>query len=357
MARTLRIGAHEIGDQTSCYVIAEVGHNHQGKVKTCMDLFKAAKEAGVHAVKLQKRDNRALYTKAAYDRPYDNEISYGPTYGAHREALEFGETEYRELQHFCRELEVDFFATAFDFQSADFLQKLDVPAYKIASGDLRNTPLLRHVAKIGKPMLISTGGGNSDDVKRAHDTVMEYNQQLSLLQCTAGYPCEYDMLDLRVISTYREMFPNTVIGYSGHDNGIAMAIVAYVLGSRVVEKHFTMNRAWKGTDHAFSLEPVGMRKMVRDLERTRVALGDGRKKIYPSEASPLMKMSKKIVAARALVGGHVLTLDDLALKSPGDGLPPYELDSVIGQTLAQPVNEDDEITFQILKRTPELARL
>jgi N-acetylneuraminate synthase/sialic acid synthase len=356
VARTLRIGAHEISDAASCYVIAEVGHNHQGSLKTCMDLFKAARDCGAHAVKLQKRHNRTLYTRAAYDRPYDNENSYGPTYGAHREALEFGETEYRELQQYSRELGVDFFATAFDFHSADFLEKLDMPAYKIASGDLRNTPLLRHVARFGKPMIVSTGGGTLDDVRRAHDTVREINPQIALLQCTAGYPCEYELLDLRVIETYRGLFPETPIGYSGHDNGIAMAIVAYVLGSRIVEKHFTLNRAWKGTDHAFSLEPVGLRKMVRDLERTRVALGDGQKKVYPSEAGPIVKMGKKIVAARPLAAGHVLDAGDLALKSPGDGLPPYELDSVIGQTLALPVNEDDEITFQILKPTPELAR-
>jgi N-acetylneuraminate synthase/sialic acid synthase len=352
----LRIGSHEISDDSSCYVIAEVGHNHQGNLKTCMELFKTARECGAQAVKLQKRDNRSLYTRAMYDKPYDNENSYGATYGTHREALEFGESEYRELQQYCRELQVDFFATAFDFKSADFLANLDMPAYKIASGDLRNTPLLRHVARLGKPMIVSTGGGSLDDVRRAHETVMEHNQQLCLLQCTAGYPCEYEMLDLRVIGTYRDMFPETVVGFSGHDNGIAMAVAAYVLGSRVLEKHFTLNRAWKGTDHAFSLEPVGLRKMVRDLERTKVALGDGQKKIYPTETSPITKMSKKIVAARALAAGHVLAFDDLALKSPGDGLPPYELDNVIGQTLAQPVNEDDEITFQILKRTPELAR-
>lgn len=356
MTRTLRIGPHEINDQSSCYVIAEVGHNHQGSVKTCMDLFKTAKEAGAHAVKLQKRNNRKLYTKAMFDKPYDNENSYGATYGAHREALEFGEAEYRDLQQFCRDINVDFFATAFDFDSADFLHALDVPAFKIASGDLRNTPLLRHVARFGKPMILSTGGGTIDDVRRAYDTVIEHNKQVSLLQCTAGYPCEYHLLDLNVIRTYREMFPECVIGYSGHDNGIAMAIVAYVLGARILEKHFTLNRAWKGTDHAFSLEPVGLRKMVRDLERTRVALGDGQKKVYPSEASPIMKMGKKVVAAQPLVAGHVLTREDLALKSPGDGLPPYELDNVIGQTLVQPVNEDDEITFQMLKPTPELAR-
>ena len=356
MARTLTIGPHEINDDGSCYVIAEVGHNHQGSVKTCMELFAAAKQCGVHAVKLQKRHNRSLYTRAAYDKPYENENSYGSTYGAHREALEFEEAQYRDLQQYCKELKVDFFATAFDHRSADFLEKIDVPAYKIASGDLRNTPLLKHVASFGKPMIVSTGGGTIDDVRRAHETVRAINPQLGLLQCTAGYPCEYELLDLRVIVTYREMFPDTVVGFSGHDNGIAMAVAAYVLGSRIVEKHFTLNRAWKGTDHAFSLEPVGMRKMVRDLERTRTALGDGQKKVHPSEASPILKMGKKIVAARSMPAGHVLSADDLALKSPGDGLPPYELENVIGQTLVLPVNEDDEITFQILKPMPELAR-
>ncbi len=356
MARNLTIGQHQIGDDTRCYVIAEVGHNHQGSVKTCMDLFHAAKEAGVSAVKLQKRNNRTLYTKAAYDRPYDNENSYGPTYGAHREALEFGPAEYKDLQQYCSEIGVDFFSTAFDFESADFLQSIDVPAYKIASGDLKNTPLLKHVASFGKPMIVSTGGGSLDDVRRAHDAVMPINSQLSILQCTAGYPANWDELNLAVIGTYREMFSDATIGFSSHDNGISMAVAAYVLGARIIEKHFTLNRAWKGTDHAFSLEPVGMRKMVRDLERTWQAMGDGQKGIYPSEVVPITKMGKKLVAARALPTGHVLLREDICLKSPGDGLPPYELDTVIGQTLLQPVNEDDEFSFQIMTKTPEFAR-
>ena len=356
MARTLRIGSHLIGDATPCYVIAEIGHNHQGSVEKARELFREAKLAGAHAVKLQKRDNRGLYTRAAYEKPYDNENSFGATYGEHREFLEFGRKEYDVLAAYARELGVDFFATAFDLASADFLAQCDVPAYKIASGDLKSTPLLKHVASFGKPMIVSTGGGTIDDVRRAYETVRAANPHLALLQCTAGYPCEYELLDLRVIVSYRDMFPETVVGFSGHDNGIAMAVAAYVLGSRIVEKHFTLNRAWKGTDHAFSLEPIGMRKMVRDLERTRIALGDGQKKVYPSEASPILKMGKKIVAGRSMPAGHVLTAGDVALKSPGDGLPPYELDNVVGQTLVLPVNEDDEITFQILKPTPELAR-
>jgi sialic acid synthase len=355
VGRKLKIGGREIGDHTGCYVIAEVGHNHGGSLKTCMELFKAAKECGVHAVKLQKRSNRTLFTKAMYDKPYESENSYGPTYGAHREALEFGPVEYKELQQYCKELDLGFFATAFDFESADFLESIDMPAYKIASGDLKNTPLLKHVARFGKPMIVSTGGSSIEDVKRACGAVLPTNPQLCILQCTAEYPVEWAELDLKVISTYRDLFPEVLVGFSSHDNGIAMAVAAYVLGARVVEKHFTKNRAWKGTDHAFSLEPAGMRKMVRDLERASLAMGDGTKKVYPSEVSPITKMGKKLVAARPLPAGTVLKRSDIALKSPGDGLPPYELDTVIGMTLTQALNEDDDIAYQILTM-PELTR-
>jgi sialic acid synthase len=275
VAGSITIGKHTINDDSHCYVIAEIGHNHQGSVKKARELFKEAKLAGAHAVKLQKRHNRSLYTKAAYNKPYDNENSFGATYGEHREFLEFGQKEYKELQAYAKELDIDFFATAFDMASADFLEALDVPAYKIASGDLKSEPLLRHVAEFGKPIVISTGGALIEDVQRAYDTLMPINPQLCILQCTAGYPASFDELDLRVVAQYRQRFPKAVIGYSGHDNGIAMPVAAYVLGARVVEKHFTLNRAMKGTDHAFSLEPVGLRKMVRDLERTAAALGDG----------------------------------------------------------------------------------
>ena len=140
--------------------------------------------------------------------------------------------------------------------------------------------------------------------------------------------------------------PEAVVGFSSHDNGIAMSVAAYVLGARIVEKHFTLNRALKGTDHGFSLEPQGLSKMVRDLHRTRLALGDGDKKMYPSEVSPVTKMSKKLVAARDLTSGHVLTREDVAFKSPGDGLPAYELDRVVGRTLRHPVAEDTTLTLE-----------
>jgi sialic acid synthase len=323
-ARRLTIDGFEISDASRCYVIAEIGHNHMGSVETCKELFQAARYCGVNAVKLQKRDNRSLYTHAFYNRPYESEESYGPTYGSHREALEFGRDEYLELQAFARELGLAFFATAFDFASADLLAELDMPAFKMASGDLTNTPLLRYVADIGKPMIISTGGAVLDDVRRGYESVAEVNSDVAILQCTAGYPADWKELDLKVIETYREC-------------------------ARIVEKHFTLNRAWKGTDHKFSLEPQGMRKLVRDLDRAFVALGDGTKTMYASEADPIRKMGKMIVVARDLPAGHVVARDDLALKSPADGLPPYELDRVVGRTLRHPVSEDMPLRFEDLE--------
>ncbi len=346
--RKLVIDDKTIDDTTDCYVIAEIGHNHQGKLKTCMEMFKVAKECGADAVKLQKRDNRSLYTAAGYDKPYDNPNSYGATYGEHREALEFGEAEYKELKAYAKEIGVTLFATAFDFPSVDFLAKLDMPAFKVASGDLKNIPLLTHMAQVGKPMILSTGGGTMEDVNRAYDAIMPINPQLCLLQCTAGYPAAFEELNLRVITTFRERFPQTVVGLSSHDNGIAMALAAYMLGARVVEKHFTLNHTWKGTDHAFSLEPIGLQKMVRDLRRARVAMGDGVKRVYDSEVTPMVKMGKKLVAARDLPAGHAIRREDIAIKSPGGGLQPYEIDKVIGRTTRAALKADDAITFEAL---------
>ena len=346
--RSLTIDGRFVDDYSDCYVIAEIGHNHQGSLEKAREMFRVAKECGVHAVKLQKRDNRTLFTRALYDQPYSHENSFGATYGEHRQALEFGRDEYAELQRYATELGLTMFATAFDFHSADFLAELDMPAYKMASGDLKNTPLLKYVAKIGKPILVSTGGGTFADVQRAYDTIMPINQQLCLLQCTGAYPAEAEDMNLKVISTYRERFPDIVVGLSDHQDGIAMGVAAYVLGARVFEKHFTLHHAWRGTDHAFSLEPIGMRKYVRDLHRARMAMGDGVKRVLPCETKPLFKMGKKLVAAHDLPAGHVLTQEDVAIKSPNDGLPPYELQNMIGKITLRFFAEDEDVKFEDL---------
>jgi len=346
--RQLIIENKKINDKSECFVIAEVGHNHQGSVETAKQIFDKAKEAGATAVKLQKRDNKQLFTKEMYDSNYDSRNAYGDTYGAHRDALEFGMDEYIDLQQYAKELGLIFFATPFDLSSVDFLEKLNMPLYKIASGDLKSTPLLKYVAKTKKPIIVSTGGGEMDDVQRAYDVITKENPNIAILQCTAAYPCEPEEMNLNVIKTFRKKFPEKVIGLSDHQSGISMALVAYTLGARIIEKHFTMNRAWKGTDHAFSLEPVGLTKLVRDLKRAKVALGVGEKKSMDKEVKPLFKMGKKLVAASDLLKGKIITDSDIAIKSPNDGLPPFEWDNVIGLTLQKDLKKDDNICFEDL---------
>jgi N-acetylneuraminate synthase/sialic acid synthase len=352
----LLVDGKRISRDGDAYVIAEIGHNHQGSLEQAKALVHAAKECGVDAVKFQKRDNRRLFTRSFYESPYDNENSFGATYGEHREALELGKSEWFELSRYAREEGVAFVAAAFDEPSADLLAELDVDAFKFASGDLLNVPFLRYVAAFGKPMFLSTGGGTLEDIDRAVEAVATVNDRLCVLHCTASYPADVEDLNLAVITALRERYPELVIGLSDHHNGIAMAPVAYLLGARVFEKHFTLNHAWKGTDHAYSLMPDGMRRFVRDLHRVPVALGDGVKRRLPSEERPLQKMGKKLVAARQLPAGHVLAEGDIVAKSPADGgLPPYELDRLLGQRLRRPLGLEQDVALEDVELAEELA--
>jgi N-acetylneuraminate synthase/sialic acid synthase len=352
----LLVDGKRISRNGDAYVIAEIGHNHQGSLEQAKALVHAAKECGVDAVKFQKRDNRRLFTRSFYESPYDNENSFGATYGEHREALELGKSEWFELSRYAREEGVAFVAAAFDEPSADLLAELDVDAFKFASGDLLNVPFLRYVAAFGKPMFLSTGGGTLEDIDRAVEAVATVNDRLCVLHCTASYPADVEDLNLAVITALRERYPELVIGLSDHHNGIAMAPVAYLLGARVFEKHFTLNHAWKGTDHAYSLMPDGMRRFVRDLHRVPVALGDGVKRRLPSEERPLQKMGKKLVAARQLPAGHVLAEGDLVAKSPADGgLPPYELDRLLGKRLRRPLGLEQDVALEDVELAEELA--
>ena len=359
MSRKFVMGDKVVTQESVGYVIAEIGHNHQGNMDTCKAMFRSAVDAGADAVKLQKRDNRALFTAEMYDSPYNSENAYAPTYGTHREALEFSKEQYAELKAYAESLGILFFSTAFDRPSADLLEEIDMPAFKIASGDIVNTPLLKHVASFGKPMIVSTGGATMDDAKRAYDAIMPINTNLCIMQCTSGYPPPYEQLNLRVIETLMEAFPDIVIGFSSHDSGIAMPLVGYMLGARVFEKHFTLNRAWKGTDQAFSLEPAGLKRVVRDLHRTVEALGTGQKTPYESETKPLNKMVKRLVAVRDLEAGHVLAEADFDYRIPVEAkitpnaLPPYWVDYFIGKTLAVAVPAQEVIGWVEIGETPK----
>lgn len=347
--KVVQLGKGIISSQGPCYVIGEIGHNHQGNLDTALRMIQIAASCGVQAIKFQKRNNKTLYTKAFYNRPYDNENSYGATYGEHREYLEFGHEEYLTLKQRAEDLGLEFIVTAFDIPSVNFLENIGISSYKVASGDITNLPLLTYIAKLGKPMFVSTGASSLDEVRLAYNTICRYNDKLCLMHCTAGYPTEYHNLNLRVIETLRKEFPNVIIGYSGHDNGILASVIAYMLGATVVEKHFTLNRSWKGTDHRFSLEPEGLRKQVRDLRRVDIALGNGVREIYHFERDARYKMGKGIYTAKTLKAGHMLSLEDVCFKSPGTELPPYKVNEIIGKKLKNDLPDETHLTLQDLE--------
>lgn len=347
----IKIGKHVISDYSPCFVIAELGHNHQGNIETAKKLIDAAAASGVSAVKLQKRFNKDLYTAEMYEMPYEHENSFGKTYGEHREFLEFGKKEYKLLKERAEKLGVIFLATAFDFKSADFLEEIGVPLYKIASACITDTPLIEHIAKKDKPIFLSTGASKIKDVDRAYKLIRNYGVPLCILQCTALYPLfDYMEMNLNVIRTYKKRYPDAIIGLSSHESGIVMPAVAYALGARAVEKHFTLNRAMKGTDHHFSLEPQGMRKMVRDLNRLHEALGNGKKRYYPSELEPKKKMGKSIVIKNRIKKGTIITPEHIAFKSPGIGIPPYMIEKILGKSALKDLEADTILDWNHLSK-------
>jgi len=328
------------------FIIAEIGHNHQGSIEIAKEMILKAKLSGVDAVKLQKRSNKNLYTKEFYNTPYDNENSYGKTYGLHRDYLEFNFNQYKALSDYAKKINIIFFATPFDFESVDFLEKVKVPLYKIASADINNEPLLNYIAKTKKPILLSTGGCNFSDINRAVKSIYSINRNLAIMHCTASYPCEIKDLNLNVIKKLRKKFKNLPIGLSDHENGIDAAPIAYMLGARIFEKHFTLNRSWKGTDQAFSLEPLGLSKMVRNLKRIPLMLGKENKKILKCEIKPINKMKKSIVAAKDLCKGQTIQMKDLAFKSPGGGLEPYNFKYFLEKKLKINLKKDELLSFK-----------
>jgi sialic acid synthase len=292
--RSIKIADRIIDDASPCYVIAEIGSNHGGSLDTALQMIRIASACGADAVKFQCRDNRTLYSDALLDQPYENENSYGKTYGEHREALELSTQALVHCRNEAVMSKVDCFSTAFDEPSVDKIVSLGMPAIKIASGGLTDKKLLRHAALSGLPIILSTGGGTMREIDIAVQLITCYTESLALLHCTAAYPVrDFSELNLKCIATLRNEYPELVVGWSGHDSGIAMSVAAYTLGARIIEKHFTLNRANKGTDHAFSLEPAGLQKLCRDLQRAHAAMGDGAKRYLPSEVGPISKMRRR----------------------------------------------------------------
>ncbi len=270
-----------------CYVIAEIGQNHQGELSLAKELLHAAKLCGVDAVKSQKRDIMELLTPEERARPYTTAHAFGPTYGEHRQALELSREDYAELFAYARSLDIEFFASPWDISSAKTLDELGAPLFKIASASLTNHALLNAVAATGKPVILSTGMSTIDEIDAAVarlDGVEHY-----LLQCTSAYPASFDTIHLRAMQTLAERYDLTV-GLSGHHKGIAVDAAAVALGARIIERHFTLDRTWKGSDHAASLEPPGLAKLVRDIRAVEAALGDGDKRVLDCEISARTKL-------------------------------------------------------------------
>jgi sialic acid synthase len=335
--------------KNKAYVIAEIGHNHQGNIKLAKQMFKSAKEAGASAVKLQKRNNKELYTETFYNSPYENKNSFAKTYGKHREKLEFGIKEYLILKKEAKKLKLDFIVTPFDFSSVNFCKKIGIDAVKIASADLKNLPLQKEIAKLNKHIFLSTGGGNFQDVHDAYRNIIKINKRLSILHCTASYPAKIRDLNLNVIKNLKKKYPKLVIGLSDHENGIDGATIAYMLGARIFEKHFTLDRSNKGTDNAFSLEPQGLSKMIRNLNRIEKMLGDGNKKLLKSEIKPLHKMQKSIVAKSNILKGKKIKMNMVTFKSPGGGLLPCDLNKVINKVTRMKIVKDENILLKHVK--------
>lgn len=315
--RDITIDGRRIADDEPCYVIAEIGNNHSGSVTQATRLIQAAALCGAHAAKCQTRHNDTLYTREMLAAPYEHEQSYGKTYGEHRRALELAPAAYTTCQRVAAEQAITFFSTPFDERSLAFLvDVLHVPAIKLPSSAVTDVAMLTAASRTGLPVLLSTGGSTCPAIDAAVERLTAGRSPFALLHCTAAYPVQrWAELNLRAIPAMRTRYPGTVIGWSGHDSGIAMSLVAYAYGARIIEKHFTLNRSLKGTDHVFSLEPAGLTKLCRDLGRAHDANGDGVKRVYDSEVKPLAKMRRQPTAHGLQITGDVLYADDRSLRS------------------------------------------
>lgn len=347
--RSITIDGRQVSDNWPAYVIAEIGHNHARQLDRAKAMVVSARQAGASAVKFQTRHPHEVYSPAEFNRTSTNPNWLDPVYGKHREKLEFSHEEWRELFAFCRAEKITAFSTPFDFKSADLLASFGVPAFKIASGDATNIPLIEYVADFGKPMLVSTGGCTIEDVDRIYNALSVKEVPFAILQCACYYaapgePYPDEVMNLNVITTYRERYPNTVIGLSTHHRSWLPSLAAFAMGARIFEHHYTNDRAWVGTDNHFSLLPDDMIQFTAALDMVGDCLGYYSKGRHPKEEKPTLERRKKIVAAEDIPAGTLIQRRQLAFKCPGDGLEPYRWPEVVG-ALSAGISKDEDVTF------------
>lgn len=279
-------------EEGRCYIVAEIGINHNGDIGTAKQLIKAAKEAGCDAVKFQKRTIEVVYTEEELAKPREN--PFGETNGDLKRGLEFGKAEYDQIDKLCKELGIEWFASPWDEGSVDFLAQYDIPYLKIASASATDRDLLRHSAATGKPLLISTGMCDMEMIRRIVAAVKDAGGTIACLyHCTSTYPAKTEELNLQGIATLQKEFPDIPIGYSGHEVGLPTTIMAAALGARSIERHITLSRAMWGSDQAASIELPGLERLVRDIRAWEVARGDGKIVIYDSEKPIAEKLRRK----------------------------------------------------------------
>lgn len=288
MINPVRIGDHLIGEGQPCFIVAEIGINHNGSIETAKKLIDAVVNTGCNAVKLQKRTVEVVYTPEELARPREN--PFGPTNRDLKQGLEFGQEEYAELDRYCRQEGILWYASCWDEGSVDFIEQFTPPCYKIASACLTDDNLLRYHRQYGRPTILSTGMSTLDQLDHAVEVLG--TKDLIILHCTSTYPAKVEELNLRTIQVLRERY-GVPVGYSGHEVGLATSVAAATLGACVIERHITLDRSMWGSDQAASVEPQGFWRLVKDIRAVEKAMGDGVKRVWPSEV-PVMKKLRRV---------------------------------------------------------------
>ncbi|MBN1264748.1 MAG: N-acetylneuraminate synthase family protein [Anaerolineales bacterium] len=288
MAKTIKLGNRTVGEGHPTYVIAEIGINHNGDLAVTREMIRAAKNSGADAVKFQKRTPELCVPPDQKTKMRETPWGY-ISYLEYREKVEFGKDEYTEIDSFCRDLGIDWFASAWDIPSVDFLEQFDPIAYKVPSAALTDLDLIAHMRSTGRSVIVSTGMSTMEQIRAAVEVMGTDN--LLITHCTSAYPCPPDELNLRMIPQLMEEF-DVPVGYSGHEVGLIPSVVAVGMGAVLVERHFTLDRAMWGSDQAASVEPVGFTRLVKYIRTSELALGDGEKRVYDSELSSLKKLRR-----------------------------------------------------------------
>ncbi len=284
----VKIGDRVIGDGQPCLCLTDLGINHNGSIDNALKLIDAAREAGVEAVKFQKRTVDKVYTKAELLTPRDN--VFGKTNGDLKHGLEFGIHEYRRIDDHCHNAGAPmWFASCWDEWSVDFMEQFNPPCYKVASAHVTHEPLLEHVSSMNRPVILSTGMSDLEQIDNAVGILGTDN--LIILHCTSAYPCREEEINLRCIPMLRERY-GVPVGYSGHEKGIATSVAAVAMGACIVERHITLDRTLWGSDQSSSVEPQGIARMVRDIRAVEAAMGDGVKQFYESELAARNKLRR-----------------------------------------------------------------